>query len=246
MDILDLLNDDDGSAEWEFEDSDVDDEESSENDAAIAEDEASTEADSDDASETATRLLPIPQRLTGNAYVDGLIRESGLHIIRDREVSLAYKERGKLGLFSLFFTREYRDSLRRWTNEILKDKGKDEATLFEIVAYIGLEIAMSIIPLTEIKELWSQKLFLGQLDFTKTMARNRFESIRARFQVHAPGSVPVVRREQDPLWHSRRLLAQLQQKFASIAVPVGAISLDEITVRTKARSSAKTFMPSKP
>ncbi|KAE9280693.1 hypothetical protein PF008_g28076 [Phytophthora fragariae] len=73
MDILDLLNDDDGSAEWEFEDSDVDDEESSENDAAIAEDEASTEADSDDASETATRLLPIPQRLTGNAYVDGLI-----------------------------------------------------------------------------------------------------------------------------------------------------------------------------
>ncbi|KAE8899747.1 hypothetical protein PF007_g16673 [Phytophthora fragariae] len=246
MDILDLLNDDDGSAEWEFEDSDVDDEESSENDAAIAEDEASTEADSDDASETATRLLPIPQRLTGNAYVDGLIRESGLHIIRDREVSLAYKERGELGLFSLFFTREYRDSLRRWTNEMLKDKGKDEATLFEIVAYIGLEIAMSIIPLTEIKELWSQKLFLGQLDFTKTMARNRFESIRARFQVHAPGSVPVVRREQDPLWHSRRLLAQLQQKFASIAVPVGAISLDEITVRTKARSSAKTFMPSKP
>ncbi|GMF64029.1 unnamed protein product [Phytophthora fragariaefolia] len=129
---------------------------------------------------------------------------------------------------------------------MLKEKGKLEATVFEIDAYIGLEIAMSIIPLTEIKELWSQKMFLGQPHFNKTMARNRFETIRARFQVHAPGSVPVLRREQDPLWHSRRSLAQVQQKFAAIAVPVGAMSLDEITVRTNARSGAKTYMASTP
>lgn len=105
---------------------------------------------------------------------------------------------------------------------------------------------MSIIPLTEIKELWPQKLFLGQADFAKTMARNRFESIRARFQVHAPDSVPMQRQEQDPVWHSRRVLTQVQQKFAAIAVPVGAVTLDELTVRTKARSGAKTYMPSKP
>eukprot|EP00644_Phytophthora_capsici_P002674 jgi/Phyca11/105700/e_gw1.11.347.1 len=41
-------------------------------------------------------------------------------------------------------------------------------------------------------------------------------------------------------------MSQIQEKFAAIAVPVGAVSLDENTVRTKARSSARTFMPSKP
>ncbi|EGZ06333.1 hypothetical protein PHYSODRAFT_531336 [Phytophthora sojae] len=54
------------------------------------------------------------------------------------------------------------------------------------------------------------------------------------------------RQEQDPVWHSRRVLTQVQQKFAAIAVPVGAVTLDELTVRTKARSGAKTYMPSKP
>ncbi|GMF68114.1 unnamed protein product [Phytophthora fragariaefolia] len=105
---------------------------------------------------------------------------------------------------------------------------------------------MSFNPVTEMKELWSQKPFMGQADFGSTMARNRFEAIRARFQVHSPGSVPVERREQDPLWHSRRLLGQIQAKFGAIAVPIGAVSLDENTARTKARSSAKTYMPSKP
>ncbi|GMF26317.1 unnamed protein product [Phytophthora lilii] len=129
---------------------------------------------------------------------------------------------------------------------MLKDKGQTEATVCELDAYIGLESAMSFNPSTEIKELWSKKPFIRQSDFVETMARNRFEHIRARFQVHAPGSVPVDRREQDPLWHSRRLMSQIQQKFASIAVPVGAVSLDENTMRTKARSLARTFMPSKP
>ncbi|GMF49482.1 unnamed protein product [Phytophthora fragariaefolia] len=100
-----------------------------------------------------------------------------------------------LGLFSLFFTREFRDSLHSWTNTMLNDKGKPEVTVYELDAYIGLEIAMSFNPVTEIKELWSQKPFMGQSDFVSTMAGNRFEHIRARFQAHAPGRVPVERRE---------------------------------------------------
>ncbi|OWZ04679.1 hypothetical protein PHMEG_00023377 [Phytophthora megakarya] len=243
MEISQLLVDD-NAAEWEFEDSDEEDDYEV-NQPGNGEEELLTEFDEEEAPSLSETTLDQP-KLTGNTYVDDLIRESGLHIVREREVNLAYKERGELGLFSLFFTREYRDALLSWTNTMLKDKGKKDTTVFELDAFIGLEIAMSIIPLTEIKELWSQKLFLGQSDFAKTMARNRFESIRARFQVHAPGSVPVQVRELDPLWHSRRLMAQIQQKFAAIAVPVGAVSLDENTVRTKARSGARTYMPSKP
>ncbi|KUF83431.1 Dihydrolipoyllysine-residue succinyltransferase [Phytophthora nicotianae] len=163
MDIHVLLNDDDDSAEWEFEDSDMEDEIES-----LLGSEAGGEEETPASESDATVVIPpVHRKLSGNEYIDGLIRESGLHIIRDKEVQSAYADRGELGLFSLFFTRGFRDSLQNWTNTMLKEKGKVEATLFEIDAYIGLEIAMSIIPLTEIKELWSQKLFLGQQDFTK-------------------------------------------------------------------------------
>ncbi|GMF42257.1 unnamed protein product [Phytophthora fragariaefolia] len=130
-----------------------------------------------------------------------------------------------------------------WTIKLVKEKGKVEATVYELDAYIGFEIAMSFIPFTEMKELWSKEMFKGHPHFPLTMARNLFESIRGRFQIHAPESVSVGRRELDPLWHNRRLMTQT---FAAIAVPVGAVSLDANTVRTKARTAAKTFMPSKP
>ncbi|OWZ14317.1 hypothetical protein PHMEG_00012217, partial [Phytophthora megakarya] len=213
MDISALLSADDDGAYWEFEPFD-DEEIVGGEEATVDGEDVGSETDED-----AEPTTEPTQRRTGNTYVDSLIRESGLHIIREKEVAAAYKERGMLGLFSLFFTREFRDSLQTWTNKLLREKGKPEATVCEIDAYIGLEIAMSFNPVTEIKELWSQKLFMGQSDFRATMPRTRFESIRARFQIHAPDSVPVEQREQDPLWHSRRLMAQIQAKFAAIAVP---------------------------
>ncbi|POM68374.1 Hypothetical protein PHPALM_15472 [Phytophthora palmivora] len=233
MEIVHLLNAD--GEDWAFEPSDTEEEE--EGAGVLAAD------DEGERNETQTAPQPLP---TGNAYIDGIMRDSGLHIVREGEVRASYKERGELGLFSLFFMRDFRDSLRTWTNQILKDKGKPEATVYELDAYMGLEIVMSFNPVTEMKELWSQKVFMGQSDFAATMARNRFETIRAAFQIHAPDSVPAERCDQDPLWHSRRLMTQIQNKFAAIAVPVGAVSLDENTVRTKARSSARTYLPSKP
>ncbi|POM63507.1 Hypothetical protein PHPALM_21083 [Phytophthora palmivora] len=232
MEIVHLLNA--NGEDWAFEPSDTEEEEGA---GVLAAD------DEGERNETQTAPQPLP---TGNAYIDGIMRDSGLHIVREREVRASYKERGELGLFSLFFTRDFRDSLRSWTNQILKEKGKPEATVYELDAYMGLEIAMSFNPVTEMKELWSQKVFMGQSDFAAAMARIRFETIRAAFQIHAPDSVPAERCDQDPLWHSHRLMTQIQKKFAAIAVPVGAVSLDENTVRTKARSSARTYLPSKP
>ncbi|KAL3674379.1 hypothetical protein V7S43_000335 [Phytophthora oleae] len=111
MDIHEQLNEG-GCAEWEFEESDVDEEENSVNETANADGEEATGAETDTAS-VAAAVLPAAQRkLTGNAYVDGIICESGLYIIRSGEISLAYKERGELGLLSLFFTREFCDSCR--------------------------------------------------------------------------------------------------------------------------------------
>ncbi|GMF56492.1 unnamed protein product [Phytophthora fragariaefolia] len=235
MDITELFNNE-GAADWKIELSDEEDAEGAPGDTVANEE----EAEESDNEARATDSTPPVERATGNAYIDRIIRNSGLHIVREREGKAAYRERRELGLFVLFFTREFRDSLQSWTNKLLKETGRPETTVYELDAYIGLEIVMSFNSVTGMKEPWSQKLFMGQADFGSTMARNRFEAIRARFQVHSPGSVPVERREQDPRWHSWWLLAQIQAKFAAIAVPIGAVSLDENTVRTKARSSAKT------
>ncbi|OWZ00943.1 hypothetical protein PHMEG_00027764 [Phytophthora megakarya] len=77
-------------------------------------------------------------------------------------------------------------------------------------------------------------MFMGQLHYELAMTRNRFK----RFQTHAPDSVPVERRGQDPLWPSCRLMRQIQEEFAAITVPN--------TVHTMAPSSARTFTPLKP
>ncbi|OWZ22132.1 hypothetical protein PHMEG_0003222 [Phytophthora megakarya] len=119
------------------------------------------------------------------------------HLCTEKE-----KERGELDFFSLFFTREFRDSLRTWTNKMLKEKGK-------CGTYIELEIAMIFNPVSEIKELCSTKLFMSSPTFAATMARNRFENLRARFQVPTPGRVPVEHREQDQLRCTRRLRCQI-------------------------------------
>ncbi|KAG7378068.1 hypothetical protein PHYPSEUDO_010585, partial [Phytophthora pseudosyringae] len=104
MDIADLLNVDDDAADWEFEVSDAEEDEEGEGD--LDDEGDGVESDSD---------AQPTERQTGNAYVDNLIRDSGLHIIREREVKAAYTERGALELFSLFFTRTVRIGLQgKW------------------------------------------------------------------------------------------------------------------------------------
>ncbi|ETL79044.1 hypothetical protein L917_20251 [Phytophthora nicotianae] len=51
---------------------------------------------------------------------------------------------------------------------------------------------------------------------------------------------------RDPLWHSRILLRHIQRKFADVAIPYDVSSLDENSIRTKARTAAKSFIPTKP
>ncbi|ETM56347.1 hypothetical protein L914_00669, partial [Phytophthora nicotianae] len=48
--------------------------------------------------------------------------------------------------------------------------GKNECN-----AFIGLELAMRASKLNDISENWSEKLFLGQADFSPAMGRSRFQ-----------------------------------------------------------------------
>ena len=106
-----------------------------------------------------------------------LTNHSDLKILQEGCVKMAYANNKHLGLFPLFITRHLLAIICQRTNEALIES--QQATISEIKfqAYIGLELAMSIIPMNQIRDYWSQEMFLGQEDFKKAMSQNNFLQI---------------------------------------------------------------------
>ncbi|KAE8986120.1 hypothetical protein PR003_g23711 [Phytophthora rubi] len=92
-------------------------------------------------------------------YIERLTSGSGLHRLRPRKVQQAYEKNAEGGLFGLFVSVKLKRAWRNWTNAVLKAKGEMPVTVAELDAYIGLEMAMSLIPTTDIKELWPKSNF---------------------------------------------------------------------------------------
>ncbi|ETP01865.1 hypothetical protein F441_20969, partial [Phytophthora nicotianae CJ01A1] len=51
---------------------------------------------------------------TANGYIAAFKVSSGLHLVDEEETKRAYRNRGELGLFSLFITQEFKRSLGQW------------------------------------------------------------------------------------------------------------------------------------
>lgn len=136
-----------------------------------------------------------------------------------------------------------KERLRKWTSDVLIGTGHAAITETEFNAYLGLEIATAICPLNDIADYWSTSRCLRKSAFIDTMTRTRFQQIRGSLTLHPPQDSSFDK-EKDPLWCCRGVMEQ--KRFAEFAVPVGVRSLDEMTVATKARTRAKTFIPSKP
>ncbi|GMF54271.1 unnamed protein product [Phytophthora fragariaefolia] len=111
-----------------------------------------------------------------------------------------------------------------WTSDVLVAGGHTKITESEFNAYLGLEIAMSICPMNEIAEIWSDKSFLGQVAFIETMTRNKFQQIRGALTLHPPEE-PSFDKERDPLWRWRAMMEHFQERFAEFAVPVVAAAI---------------------
>src|SRR4051794_3324084 len=84
---------------------------------------------------------------SGNHYLQALKDQSQLKILQRGRVDLAFKNKGKLGLFHLFLTGSWLDTIRVWTNRNLSDKGIKECNDLKFDAYLGLEMGMSIVQL---------------------------------------------------------------------------------------------------
>ena len=116
----------------------------------------------------------------------------------------------------------------------------------KLLAYFGLEMAMPIIQLNGMEDYWSEKMFLGVPCFRKVMGRDRFLDIRARLQIKPTNSYQHEVATTDPLWMIRQMMNSFLKNSASVAVGTGAMALDETTICTKAYTTARSYIPTKP
>ena len=110
----------------------------------------------------------------------------------------------------------------------------------EIMAYIGLELDTSIIPLNQLSFSWKKAIFSGHHDFQKVMPRNRFKQIRGvlRFKTDSVSKGQAALR--------RYVLNTVAKDFSEVAIPVSTSTLDEASCRSSVRKRAVSYLPFKP
>ena len=167
-----------------------------------------------------------------------------MKVLQPRHVAAEYIDSKQVGLFHLFLNRSFFKGVLSWTNQRLVEKGKDAINEKKLMAYVGIEIAMSIVQLSEIREYWATNMFGGHHDFGKVMSRTDFQCIRGSLKIYPFYDGEVAKK--DPLWHSRTMFQHFMKASARIAVPCGVSTLDENTIRCKARTLERTYLKSKP
>ena len=182
-----------------------------------------------------------------NLYVCQLSKHSFLSILQPKRAKRAFQsdDREKQ-CFHLFIGRSFFEASHSWTNDNLIAKGKKLIPFEMFLAYVGLEIAMSLVQIGSINQYWETVCFSGHGDFYNTMSRNDFQTICGTIKVHPPNAYNKDLASKDPLWHSHHILEHFQRQCASVAVPCGTLALDENSCHTSARTKAKSYMPMKP
>ena len=116
---------------------------SSEEENDVLEDNFNLETDTTD-----TNASFFRQSVLSNAYIRKLDESSKLHILEPNLAVNSYRKNGYLGLFHLFLPMVTLNSYRAYSNVKLAEEGPNkQANTAEFMAYIGLELATSLISL---------------------------------------------------------------------------------------------------
>ena len=157
--------------------------------------------------------------------------------------------------FRLFFPSSYIDELLFQTNLYADQQraSKNDNSHFdpiikeELLAFIGINIAMGVVSLPSIDNYWSTSPILTHPWFRTIMSRNRFREILRYIHV-ADNSSALDRSDPayDKLWKVRPLLDIVSQQSLKLYSPHPQISVDESMIGTKSRLSFIQYMPKKP
>ena len=179
-----------------------------------------------------------------NPYIQSLLHTTDLNILQPDLVNRAFQTNKELGLFDLFLPPTLIESFLQWTDANMTKKKYGNLSISKFRTYLGLDIAMSFMHCNNIYNYWSGKCFWGSQNIPQVMSRNTFTQICSCVKLY-PKYVHDVA-ANDPLWHSRIILEHFIKNSANIAVPDGAVAIDENTIMCKGRTRAKTHMCNKP
>ena len=141
------------------------------------------------------------------------------------------------------------ESIVKQTLLFAKTKGASftEFYLEELLAFIGLHIAMGLLKLPQIKDYWCTNEIILTPWFPAIMPRDRFFTImRYLHLVDSSQQKKVGEAGYDPLFKVRPLLDHLSAVFPRYYQPAREISIDEMMISTRCRVAFLQYMPKKP
>ena len=117
----------------------------------------------------------------------------------------------------------------------------------EMMAFIGINIAMGIISLPQGRDYWSCEPILKHKWFSTIMSRNRFLKILRYFHIVDNTTAPS---RSDPnynrLWKIQPIISILQKMSRVLYSPHEQLSIDESMIGTKCRLSFIQYVKAKP
>ena len=159
---------------------------------------------------------------TSNPYIKKLENNSKLHIIQETKAISLWRSKGHVGLLHLFLPLDTLNTYRQYTNVGMSNLGPNQSvSMKEFMAYIGLELATSLIPLNQLRQYWSTSMFSGHPDFKRVMSRNRFMAIRGHLILKADNQSADSQAALNPLFSARRLMNTCIKSLSEVAVPLG-------------------------
>ena len=144
-----------------------------------------------------------------------------------------------VGFFQLLFTEDLVDLIVQHTNRYALQKGVHFTVSREdILAYIGINIAMGIKDLPEITDYWAQEPIIRSPWFPSVMSLKRFQAI-SRFIHFADNATALPRNNPtyDKLWKIRSVIESVNRQAQASYTPGKSISIDESMIGTRGRLS---------
>ena len=132
--VLDLEQDEWNFADWRHPDS---------NNVSASSSDEDGDVSMGDEEVGSPEVADSPQVVESNDYIRKLVQSTDLHTLQPGVVNAAYEGVNKeLGLFHLFLSQNFLETVCRWMNEVLQSKSKKICSIKEFYEYLGHEMGM--------------------------------------------------------------------------------------------------------
>ena len=151
-------------------------------------------------------------------------------------------------IFQLLFTTAIVGGIVQQTMLFAQQSRKEFSFCAEqLLAFIGLNVAMGLIRLPQIQDYWNKNEILATPFFPSIMSRDHFQNILG--YLHLNDSSQQKKHGEDgydPLYKVRPLLDHFSAVFPFYYQPAQHISIDEMMTGTRCRIAFLQYMPKKP